>query len=73
LLVLDEPLSALDLVMRRQLREESKRLHRKFRTTTFLVSHTISEILRLADRVIRLNQGRVIYDGPPGPDAHSKT
>jgi len=66
LLMLDEPLSALDPAMRRQLQDELRRLHREFGTTTFLVSHDISEILRLADRVVRLDEGRVVYDGPPG-------
>jgi len=67
LLMLDEPLSALDPLMRRQLQDELKRLHRDFGTTTLMVSHDVSEILRLADRVIRLDQGRVVYDGAPGP------
>jgi molybdate transport system ATP-binding protein len=67
LLMLDEPLSALDPVMRRQLQDELKRLHREFGTTTLMVSHDVSEIFRLADRVIRLDQGLVVYDGPPGP------
>jgi molybdate transport system ATP-binding protein len=67
LLMLDEPLSALDPAMRRQLQDELKRLHRGFGTTTLMVSHDVSEIFRLADRVIRLDQGLVVYDGPPGP------
>lgn len=65
LLILDEPLSALDPSMRRQLQAELKQLHRSFGTTTFLVSHDISEILRLADRVIRLDHGRIVFDGDP--------
>lgn len=66
LLMLDEPLSALDPQMRRQLQDELQRLHRDFGTTTFMVSHDVSEILRLADRVLRLEQGQIVYDGPPG-------
>lgn len=65
LLMLDEPLSALDPAMRRHLQEEIARLHRQFETTTVLISHDVSEILRLADRVIRLEEGRVVYDGAP--------
>ncbi len=64
-LMLDEPLSALDPVMRRLLQDELKRLHRDFGTTTFMVSHDTGEILRLADRIIRLEHGRVVYDGSP--------
>jgi len=65
ILMLDEPLSALDPAMRRQLQDELKRLHRTFGTTTFMVSHDITEILRLADRVIRLENGRIVSDGDP--------
>ncbi|HMN72020.1 MAG TPA: ABC transporter ATP-binding protein [Rhodoblastus sp.] len=63
ILMLDEPLSALDPAMRRQLQDELKRLHKTFGTTTFLVSHDVTEILRLADRVVRLENGKVISDG----------
>lgn len=62
-LMLDEPLSALDPAMRRQLQDELKRLHRAFGTTTFLMSHDITEILHLADRVVRLENGKVVSDG----------
>jgi molybdate transport system ATP-binding protein len=65
LLLLDEPLSALDPVMRRQLQDELKRLHVAFGTTTLIVSHDTAEILRLADRVLRLEEGRIVYDGTP--------
>lgn len=65
LLMLDEPLSALDPLLRRQLQDELKRLHQAFGTTTLLISHDIPEILRLADRVIRLELGKVVFDGSP--------
>jgi molybdate transport system ATP-binding protein len=65
LLMLDEPLSALDPAMRRRLQDDLLRLHRRFGTTTLLVSHDASEILRLADRVIRLDHGQVVFDGSP--------
>lgn len=65
LLMLDEPFSALDPALRIELQSEVKRLHHQFGTTTILVSHDIPEILRMADRVIRLEQGRVARDGMP--------
>lgn len=65
ILMLDEPLSALDPTMRRQLQDEVKRLHREFGTTTFMVSHDITEILRLADRAVQLENGKIIADGDP--------
>ncbi|PZA11820.1 ABC transporter [Rhodopseudomonas palustris] len=65
LLMLDEPLSALDPSMRKKLQDDLLRLHRRFRTTTLLVSHDPSEILRLADRVVRIEHGGVAFDGTP--------
>lgn len=64
LLLLDEPLSALDPDMRARLQDEIARLRVRFATTTILVSHDVGEILRLADRVVRLDGGRVTFDGP---------
>jgi len=64
-LLMDEPLSALDPRMRTKLQHEILALHKEFGTTTVLVSHDPSEIYRLAGRVIVLNQGRIIKDGTP--------
>ena len=66
LLLMDEPLSALDPAMRARLQEDILRLHREFGTTTLMVSHDPAEIYRLADRVIRLEEGRIVRDGSPG-------
>ncbi len=63
LLLLDEPLSALDPKMRTKLQNEILTLHKEFGTTTIMVSHDPSEIYRLSNRVIVLNQGEVINDG----------
>jgi len=63
LLLLDEPLSALDVEMRNRLQREILALHKEFKTTTILVSHDPSEIYKLADRVIVLSQGKIIKDG----------
>jgi molybdate transport system ATP-binding protein len=65
LLLMDEPLSALDPLMRVKLQDEILALHREFGTTTIMVSHDPSEIYHLANRVLVLNQGRVIDDGIP--------
>jgi molybdate transport system ATP-binding protein len=65
LLLLDEPLSALDPVMRAALQQEILSLHREFGTTTLMVSHEPSEIYRMAERVVVLEQGCVIADGSP--------
>ncbi len=65
LLLMDEPLSALDPVMRAKLQHDILKLHKEFGTTTIMVSHDPSEIYRLADRVIVLEQGKVVQDGTP--------
>jgi len=63
LLLMDEPLSALDPSMRTKLQHEILTLHKNFGTTTIMVSHDPSEIYRLSDRVIVLSQGEVSHDG----------
>jgi len=65
LLLMDEPLSALDPVMRTKLQNEILLLHKEFGTTSIMVSHDPSEIYRLASRVIVLDQGKIINDGSP--------
>ena len=65
LLLMDEPLSALDPSMRRKLQNEILTLHKEFGTTTIIVSHDPSEIYRLAHRVVVLEQGKIIKDGTP--------
>lgn len=65
LLLLDEPLSALDPSMRIKLQNEIKILHKEFETTTMMVSHDPSEIYNLASRVLVLDFGKIIKDGLP--------
>lgn len=65
LLLMDEPLSALDPNMRTKLQSEILTLHKEFETITIMVSHDPSEMYRLASRVVVLNQGKIINDGLP--------
>jgi molybdate transport system ATP-binding protein len=65
ILLMDEPLSALDSNMRTKLQSEILTLHKEFNTTTIMVSHDPSEIYRLANRVVVLDNGQVINDGTP--------
>ncbi len=62
LLLLDEPLSALDPKMRSELQNKIKELHEIFHTTTIMVSHDIAEIYRLSQRVVTLERGRIVAD-----------
>lgn len=65
LLLLDEPLSALDAQARLQLQDDLARLHAHGGFTMLLVSHDIGEVFRLAQRVLRLEGGRLIQNGTP--------
>ncbi|OQX74429.1 MAG: molybdenum ABC transporter ATP-binding protein [Campylobacteraceae bacterium 4484_4] len=65
LLLLDEPLSALDHDMRLKLQEELLKIHKMFGVTTLLVSHDPSEIFRLCHRVIVIENGIVAKTGTP--------
>jgi spermidine/putrescine transport system ATP-binding protein len=64
-LLLDEPLSALDLKLRVGLREELRRLHRSLGMTFVLVTHDQEEALAMSDRVAVLREGRVEQVGTP--------
>lgn len=69
ILLLDEPLSALDNEMRGILQDEIIKIHRyfgesrHFGLTTILVSHDISEIFKLSNRIIHIKEGKIVSDG----------
>ncbi len=65
LLLMDEPLSALDPSMRARLQDEILLLHKEFGTTTIMVSHEPSEIYKLASKVIVLDNGKMLKEGTP--------
>lgn len=65
ILLLDEPLSALDARTRLELQEEVLRLHRLYGCTTLLVSHDKQEVFKMADRVLCLSEGRIQTEGTP--------
>jgi len=65
LLLMDEPLSALDPKMREKLQHDILTLHKEFGTTTVMVSHDPSEIYKLANHVVVLNHGKILQVGSP--------
>jgi len=65
LLLMDEPLSALDPQMRLKLQNEILLLHKKFKTTTIIISHDPSEIYKLANKVVVFENGKIIKQGSP--------
>ncbi len=64
-LLLDEPLSALDANLRESMQVELRRLHRAVGLTFIMVTHDQDEALAMADRVIVMRSGRVVQDGAP--------
>ncbi len=63
ILLLDEPLSALDSKMRNKLQSYLLKVHQEFNLTTILISHDISEIQKLSDKVFELQDGKIIRQG----------
>jgi iron(III) transport system ATP-binding protein len=65
LLLLDEPLSALDARVRLRLRQEIKALHRRLGITTIMVTHDQEEALTMADKIVVMNVGAIEQIGAP--------
>jgi iron(III) transport system ATP-binding protein len=65
LLLLDEPLSALDALERVRLRQEIRSLQRKLGVTTIMVTHDQEEALAVADRIVVMNEGSIEQIGSP--------
>jgi len=65
LLLLDEPLSALDARVRVRLRDEIKALQRRLGVTTIMVTHDQEEALAMADRIVVMNRGKIEQVGTP--------
>jgi molybdate transport system ATP-binding protein len=64
LLLLDEPLSALDAPLRRALRDELRALLSEVGTSAVVVTHDFAEAYRLADRIVVYDRGRVVQSAP---------
>ena len=65
ILLLDEPLAALDSEIRIKLQNHIKALHKQFNLTTIMVTHDQGEILRMADRLVEIENGSISADGRP--------
>ncbi|HEX7815619.1 ATP-binding cassette domain-containing protein [Dyella sp.] len=62
-LLLDEPLGALDPIVRHELQDELKRIFDRLGKTVLIVTHDLAEAAWFAERLILMNEGRVIQDG----------
>ena len=65
ILLLDEPLSALDNELRAKLQQHLLEAHRTYQLTTLLVSHDVPEILKLSDQLLVLEAGKISKQGAP--------
>ena len=65
MLLLDEPLGALDLKLRRQMQTELSRIHRQVGTTFVFVTHDQEEALSMATRIAVMSGGKVLQMGTP--------
>lgn len=65
ILLLDEPLAALDAKIRLKLQDYLQRAHRALNLTTILISHDIGEVVKLSDKVIVIDQGKLNQEGTP--------
>lgn len=65
ILLLDEPLSALDGIMKESIKEMIKKISREYHLTTIIVTHDPEEALTLSDKVLIMNSGKVVqFDTP---------
>ncbi|MFC7497465.1 MULTISPECIES: ABC transporter ATP-binding protein [unclassified Nocardioides] len=64
-LLLDEPLSALDRLLREEMQLELRRVHELTGMATVCVTHDRSEALTMSDRIVLLDQGRIVQEGSP--------
>lgn len=63
LLLLDEPLSALDARIRRHLREQIRNIQQELKLTTIFVTHDQEEALTMSDRIVLMNRGKIVQNG----------
>jgi molybdate transport system ATP-binding protein len=65
ILLLDEPLSALDDEMRIRLQQYILKVHNEFKLTTILISHDVSEIIKMSGYLMELDHGKIVSKGTP--------
>ena len=65
ILLLDEPLSALDAKIRKRLREQIVHIQKQMNLTTIFVTHDQEEAMIMSDRIFLINQGKIVQEGTP--------
>ena len=71
ILLLDEPLSALDGVIKESIKDKIKEIAREYSLTTIIVTHDPEEALTLSDKVLIIDGGRIAQYGTPGEIVHT--
>ncbi|MBD5657149.1 MAG: ABC transporter ATP-binding protein [Candidatus Eremiobacteraeota bacterium] len=64
-LLMDEPFGAVDAIVRTSLQDETLRIHRALGTTIFFVTHDVDEALRIADRIVVMDAGKIVQADVP--------
>jgi iron(III) transport system ATP-binding protein len=70
ILLLDEPLSALDGVIKESIKQRIQSIAREFKLTTIIVTHDPEEALTLSDKILIINQGKIAQFGTPQEIVH---
>lgn len=65
ILILDEPMAGLDPVGRTEILQLLAKIHREKQITVILVSHSMDDMAQYADRILVMNEGKLVLDGPP--------
>ncbi|MGF1764981.1 ABC transporter ATP-binding protein [Aliivibrio kagoshimensis] len=65
ILLLDEPLSALDARIRKHLRQQIRDIQKELNLTTVFVTHDQEEAMTMSDRIFLMNQGKIVQEGSP--------
>lgn len=66
ILILDEPMAGLDPVGRAEILQLLAQIHREKQITVILVSHSMDDVAQYANRILVMNDGKLVLDGPPG-------
>lgn len=64
-ILMDEPFGALDPITREILQSEVKKIQRELKITILFVTHDMQEAMKMADRIVFMDQGRVLQQAPP--------
>lgn len=64
ILFLDEPTIGLDVLVKEKIRNAIKAMNKKYNTTVILTTHDMEDVANLCDRIILIEKGKIIYDGP---------